>query len=438
MNTNLRSLMAAAAMLALVLALALGLLTSPRRSAVAEEPGPPADSPDQYVWTVVYRIATKPEGETVAVPMGTPHQIKIAYTFVKEFQVRPDGTFTFDDCDFGFCRQEGVQEINKANVYSRTNWQGLLRGSGKWQPATGNADEQVALKLESGVGGSVTETQMDGDDKIYVVKTAATTDGRTLTTTSEIPGGKPFIYSYPHPFIASEWTLKPNPAVPKDDNRGAIQSRVNGIPISFVVAPEDECDDKKEQKFQGGRPTTLICSAGPRTPVTETVEVTKRKKEADLEVTFGGETSNPAPGSTGTVKAVLSNNGPCEAHATLKVWVSTGADIQPPGSADGRVEVLRYSGWTPKPKVAVEKGAHYVLYSFIYQFKLPSGATRDIEIEAKDTTPPGQTLPYRIQFYAHVAGDLPDPSDGNNYATRNVSFNRPKKNSPKSTPTKSK
>ena len=246
MNTNLRSSAVAAVMLALVLILALGLLTSPRRSAVAEEPEPAADSPDQYVWTLVYRIATKPEGETVAVPMGTPHQIKIAYTFVKEFQVRPDGTFAFDDCDFGHCRLEGVQEANKVKVYSRTNWQGLLRGSGKWQPATGDADEKLTLKLEWGAGDGANETRMDGDDNTYAVKYAASPDGRTVTTTSDPPGGKPIIYSYPNSFVPSEWTLKPNHAAPDDGSRGAIQGRgLNVIPVSFVAAAEDECDDKK-------------------------------------------------------------------------------------------------------------------------------------------------------------------------------------------------
>ena len=188
----------------------------------------------------------------------------------------------------------------------------------------------------------------------------------------------------------------------------------------------------------------MICEAGPRTPVTETIEVTKRKKEADLGVFFsGGNEAHPQPGSTGTVGVIVSNNGPCEVHATLKVTVMAGSlvgadDDGKPYFAHSSVEVLTYSGGTPKPTVNISKGESGDSYDFTYQFTLPSGGARLVEIKAKDTTPAGSTLPALIVFIADVTGDLPDPNDGNNNAFREILIDPPKKNPSKPTPSKAK
>ena len=64
---------------------------------------------------------------------------------------------------------------------------------------------------------------------------------------------------------------------------------------------------------------------------------------------------------------------------------------------------------------------------------LPSGASRTVEIKAKDTSRPRQTLPYTIKYFANVEADLPDPNGGNNMAIRHVKFDPPKP-----TPTKAK
>lgn len=426
MKTNLRNSVLAAIILTFVLTLVGGLLTSPRRLAVAVEPEPAADSPDQYIWTLVYRIATKPGGEAVAVPYSpNPHQIKVSYTYVKEFRVRPDGTFAFDDCDFGFCRQEDVQEVNKVKFYSRTNAQGLLRGSGKWQPATQDKDETLTLRLECGAGDGAT-----GDGNTNTVKYTESPDGRTVTTSSEIPGGKPISYSYPNTFVASEWTLKPNKEMP-DGSRGAIPGRgLNVFPVSYLAAAEDECDDKKDQTFQGQRPTTLICAAGPKTPVTESVELKKKKKEADLAVTFGETLSILPPGSEGFVQAVVSNLGPCEATATVTVQVFSGGDT--PSS----VKIKSFTAGTRLP--TEEKNSSGVKNTFYNRFLLPSGGQKIVKIEVKDTTPPGQQASYVMSFTADVTGDVPDPNPGNNRNFLVVGFDPLQKNPPKPMPTKAK
>jgi hypothetical protein len=423
--TSLRRSAARAVTAAFLLILVGCLLLAPRDAAVGVEPEPAADSPDQYIWRLVYRIETKPEGETVAVPNSKPHQIKVLYTFVKEFQVRADGTFAFEECDFGHCRQEDVQEVGKVKLHSRTNWQGLLRGSGKWQPATREADETLSLKLEWGAGNGANEMQTEGGSITPGVKYAVSPDGRTVTTTTEPPGGKPIRYSYPNSFVDSEWTLESNQAVP-DGGRGAIRGRkLKVFPVSFLNAEEDECEDQ-EDEFSGERSTTLICEGGPRTPVRETVEVKKAKKEADLAVRFsGGEESHPQRGSTGTVKAIVSNNGPCEVHATLELRVLAGSGlIASDEYGDSHVQVLSYTdGFS---EATMERSADWDEYNFTYQFTLPRGGARLVEIEGKDTTPPGQTLPYIILFRADVTGDVPDPNGGNNVTHREVTFDPPK------------
>jgi hypothetical protein len=140
----------------------------------------------------------------------------------------------------------------------------------------------------------------------------------------------------------------------------------------------------------------------------------------------------------GTVKVVVSNNGPCTANATLSVRVSAGnLDVHPPGEADSRVKVVATSWKGNYHHRTVTETVDNIYYNMSWGFTLSPGARETVEIDAQDTTPRGQTLPYSFLYLADVTGDLPDPNSSNNgTAILRVTFDPPKNTPAKPTPSK--
>lgn len=390
-----------------VRAVALALLIGGADAAWSADP--PAD-PLGGKWSLTYHLTVKPGHESYDVPEspGTrvTRQVYVTHACQPAFTVSPDGKFAFSADDTGCNRYEHEATSPGGAGTGVGTWQVYLKVSEGQVNADGNA---VRLTLDQAFGSGSVTTVSGG----MTVKTDATTtrDSDTLAVVVRSPGGTgnyqlpkgPGGYAPFSKWGSQKWELK--------------KTSQEGTTTVYSAS--------RDKQMAGG----LL--------VVEAVEVQHSKEEADLAVSLKGWEPHAKSGSIGTVTAVVSNNGPSTTHATLLVLVAAGdLGFRPNLRADGSVQVLDHSdGFT---KVTSEKRRGYVAYDFIYEFTLAPGASRTVEIKAKDTTPPGQTLPYSISFFAAINSILPDPNHANNHAVLKVSFDTPKKNPPKPTPSKPK
>jgi hypothetical protein len=398
--------------LLVVLVGALAMVTSPDRNPARAEPAQAADAGE--VWTLVFEIATKPEGEVHNLTPDGRSTIRTIHslTAVKDVVIGADGTFKFEGCDFGFCHGDMVTKTARGDMHIVDNLQPLVRGSGKWHPAAGGADESLTLRLEYAAGNGTQTTTAPWYKGTKVETWTISPDGKTLTTTAS--QGPAASRSRPVEWFVSEWTLRPADDEPAIGKGSATGHQLKVLPVSFAAG--DECQDEKPLQAKGR------CVACANAPGVGKVKATKKKKEADLGVSISGPKSwHEPPGSSGHFEVTVTNQGPCDAVGELRIYLEVVPDVggqeMPVGAS------LSVNSRGPKQSGQSSYGMSTVVLD--YFLELAKGDSQVVQVKGHDTTPPNQRYSYSLDFGAFIEASIHDPNSSNNFDERYIYVDLP-------------
>jgi hypothetical protein len=263
-------------------------------SARAADPPPSADSGTGELFTLIYTVATRPEGEVAHVAGDTFH-LKYTFAVVKQFRVRPDGSFAFEGGDFGFYHGEDVWTHAGKETRGVANCQPLLRATGKWQPAAGAEGESLTLRLEWAPGAGTLVSKLPDNQTLTVTDTISP-DGKFQTSTWQEQGkAKSSSSTKRIEYNVSEWALKP--AAPRNRSgqlrpKRAVPTFFTQIrlpravppptPIADPAQPPPQAPNQTTSKYEDQR-TTKLNECFKNTEAKETIRVIRPALRALVE-----------------------------------------------------------------------------------------------------------------------------------------------------------